>query len=133
MRSAPSTVERAHQGSWCDLAAFAAKRNELDTAAEEFRRAAFVRCDMRILVTEDRAPGRSEMRERERIGCCPGCHEKHRDLALEKLAQALLDARGPGVATIGEHLAFIRAGDRRNDFRRDAGCIVAREIHAVIP
>jgi hypothetical protein len=130
MRAAPlAGIERALQGRGRDLAACAREPDELDAAAEEFRRAAFIRRDMRLGVAEHGAPGRREMRERQRVGRGPGRHQEYRDLVLEQLGEPLLDVPGPGVAAIGERRAVVGATEGGEDVGCDAGRVVAGEVH----
>ena len=88
MRRRPmAALERAPQRLGRDLAGLARQADELDAAAEEFRRAAFVGRDVRLGMAQHRAPGRREMRERQRIGGGAGRHQEDRDLALEDLGE----------------------------------------------
>ena len=92
VRTAPLPgIERAPQRRGRDLAGFAREPDELDAAAEEFRRAAFVGRDVRLGVAEHGAPRRREMRERQRVGRGPGRHQEDRDLVLEQLGEPPLD------------------------------------------
>ncbi len=71
-----------------DLAGFARQADELDAAAEEFRRAAFVGRDMRLGMAQHRAPWRRQMGERQRIRGGAGRHQEDRDLVLENLGES---------------------------------------------
>ena len=129
MRTAPLAVERVRHGIGRDLAAYSCEPDELDAAAKEFRRAAFVHGDMRLLVAENGTPGRRQMRERERIGRSPRRNQEHRDLALEHLGEPAFDALGPGILAIGERVPLIGARDGCQDFGRKPRRVVAGEIH----
>ena len=86
---------------------------------------------MRLRMAQHRAPGRRQVRERERIRRRAGRHQKYRDLALEDLGEALLDPPGPVVVAVAERVAGIGLADRLEDFgRRDSGRVVACEVHA---
>src|SRR5262249_56057249 len=80
--------ERAPQRLGGDLACLARKPHELDSTAEEFRRAAFVRCDVRLVMAEHGAPGRGEMRQRERVRGGSGGHQGDRALPGANFRQA---------------------------------------------
>src|SRR5262249_58705980 len=97
MRTAPwPRIERAPQRLGGDLAGVAGEAHELDSTAEEFRRTAFVCRDVRLVMAEDRAPGRGEMRQRERIRRSSGGHQKDRDVVGENFGESRLDPSGPG-------------------------------------
>ncbi len=129
MRPAPLPIERALQGFGRDLARFSRKANELNAAAEEFRRAAFIRGDMCLLVAQDCAPGRRVLRDCKRVCRCSCRHQKHRNIAFEHLRKPALHLSRPVIVAVGKRTALICARNRRHDFWRYAGCIVAREIH----
>src|SRR5262249_19722346 len=114
-----------------DLAAVARKPDQLDAAAKKFRRAAFVDRDMRSRVTEHRAPGRREMRQRQRIRTGPGRQQKDRHVVLEQLGEPRLDAPGPVVIAIGQRGAVVRPRNGGEDLGRDPGSVVAGEIHVL--
>ena len=89
VRAAPLRLrERASSVAGAILPAVAREADELDPAAEEFRRAAFVGRDVRLGMAEDGAPGRRQMRERERIRGGAGRHQEDRDLVLEHLGES---------------------------------------------
>src|SRR5262249_5302300 len=113
-----------------DVAGSAATAQELDTTAEEFGRTAFVGCDVRFVMAEHGAPGRGEMRQRERVRRRSGRHQEDRDLALEDFGEARLDALRPGIAAVSERRAGIRARNCGKDLGRDPGGVVTCEIHA---
>ncbi len=113
-----------------DLAGFAGKADELHSTAIEFRRAAFVRRDVRLVMAEHGAPGRREMRKRERIGRGSRRHQENRDLTRKHLGESLLDAPRPDVLPIAQCCALIRPRNSGEDLRGDGGCIVACEVHA---
>ena len=72
------------------------------------------------------------MGERQRIGGGAGRHQEDRDLMLEDLRETALDPRRPGVVAVGERRALVRGRDGGEDFGRDAGGVVAGEIHALL-
>src|SRR6185437_5950457 len=95
-----------------NLAALAGQPDQLERAAEEFGRAAFVGRDMRLGVAEHAAPGRVDMGECERIRGRADGDEKHRGVMLENLADAALDRAGEIVVAITERKTAIGARDR---------------------
>src|SRR6476659_6231587 len=108
MRTAPLPIsERVLQRRRRDLAGFAGKADELDAAAEEFRCAAFVGGDVRLLMAEYGAPRRRQMRKREGVGRGSGRHQEHRDLVLKNLREAPLGASGPVVTAVGQRRAVV--------------------------
>ena len=115
------------------LAADARHADELEAAAEKFRRAAFVGEDMRLGMRKHRAPRRADMRERQRIGRRAGRHQEHGDLVLENLADPPFDRAGDVIVAIAHGEAVIAGDERLQDFRRDAGGVVACEIHGIFP
>ena len=129
VRPAPLAVERTRKRCRRELAPLAGKADELETAAEEFRRPAFVGRDMRLLMADDRAPRGREMRKRKRIGRSPRPHQEHRHLAFEHFGETALDPLRPGIVAISEHRAFVGARKRRQNFRRDGSRVVAGKIH----
>ena len=85
-----STVPRV------SLAVLARQADQLDAAAEEFRRAAFVGHDVCLLVAQHAAPGRRDMGKREGVGGGPGGHQEDRDLASRTVRRSA--ARPTGSA-----------------------------------
>jgi hypothetical protein len=131
MGATPRTpVQRVLQGGRRDLAAVACKSDELDAATEKLGRAAFVGRDMCVLVAEHRAPRRSEVRKRKRVGRSPGGDQKNRDLMLEEVSQSALGTLGPGIAAVGERPALVRQRDGGQQLRGNSRRVVAREIHS---
>ncbi len=121
--------ERRLQRFRRDLGAVAGKAFELEAAAEEFRRAAFVGGDVGIGVTEHDAPWRRDLRQRQRIGGRPGRHQERRHLALEDFGQAPLDAQRPIVIAVAERIARVRRHDGVEDGRGDRRRVVGGEVH----
>ncbi len=108
MRTTPrDRAERALQRRGRELTCFARQAHELDPAAVEFRRAAFVRGDVRLPMAEHSAPGLSQLRECERVGRGSARHQEHRKLTLKNIGQSLLDPPRPGIASVGQRDAFI--------------------------
>src|ERR1700757_4466483 len=108
MRTAPrSGAERALQRFRRDPTSFPGKTYDLDTAAIKFRRAAFVRGDVRLLMAEHGPPGLRQMRECERVGRGSARHQKNRDPLLKNGGQLLLDSPRPGIASVGQCRALI--------------------------
>ena len=70
-------------------------------SAKIFRRAAFVLDDMRLAMAEGDAAGLGVGGERQRVGGRAGRHEEHRHLALEDLAEALVDGAVEIAVAIG--------------------------------
>ena len=73
------------------------------------------------------------MRERQRIGRRAGRHQEHRDVALEDLADPPFDRAGDVIVAIAHGKAVIAGDERLQDFRRDAGGVVACEVHGIFP
>jgi hypothetical protein len=109
------------------LAVRAVERHELRPAGKQLGRAAFVHRDMRLPVAINRAPGRAERGERQRVRRCAGRDQKAGDRMLEEIRETAIEDLGQRVAAIGGRRSGIRAGDRVEDFRRDAGRVVADE------
>src|SRR5262249_24428616 len=114
-----------------NLAAFARKADELQSTAVEFRRAAFVRRDMRLGMAQHGAPRRSEMRQCERVGRGSGRHQENCDLMREKFGEARFDASGPGIAGVGRRCALIRTRNGGKNLRLNPGGVVACEVHGL--
>jgi hypothetical protein len=106
----------------------AREADELDAAAEKFRRAALVGRYMRLGMAQDRSPWWRQMRQRQRIRRRPRGYQKDRDLVLEELGKTPFQGRSPDVVAVGERTALIRPRERGEDFRRGARRVVAREI-----
>jgi len=121
--------ERGLQRGRGDLAGRARKLGELQSAAEEFRRAAFVGRDMRFGVAERDAPGRRDLRQRQRIGRRPGRDQKDGDFALEDVRQAALDLLRPGIVAVAARITAIGLRDGIEDFGRHRRRVVAGKIH----
>ncbi len=84
-----------------NLAVGGGKADQFGAAAEEFRRAAFVGDDMRRFVAVDRAIGRHQLRQRQRIGGGAGGDREYRHFGLEQLAGDGLQPRRQFIAAIG--------------------------------
>ena len=67
------------------------KPDQLEATAKEFRRTALVGSYVGVGVTQHSPPGRREVRECERVRCCPGRHKERRHFALEQLRQITLN------------------------------------------
>src|SRR5437867_1549681 len=83
-------------------------------AGETFMRAAFVGRDVGFRVTQDRAPRRRTMRDRQRVGGCARRHQKDRNIAFEDFRKPPLDAPGPFIVAIGKGGAFVGARNSRH-------------------
>src|SRR5262249_41818836 len=103
----------------------------LQPTAVEFRRAAFVRRDMRLGMAEHGAPRRSEMRQCERVGRGSCRHQENCDLVREKFGEARFDASGPGIAAVAQRRALIRPRNGGKNLRRNPGGVVACEVHGL--
>ena len=66
VRAAPAARQGPLEDIRFDLASRSLDPQELDAAAEEFGRPAFVSGDMRLAVADDGAPRRRQMRKRKR-------------------------------------------------------------------
>ena len=80
-------VERLAQGVHVNLAALPRDADQLRTAGEEFRRAAFVVMNVRFLVAEHGLERLSQRRQGKRIGGGSGRDEKGFGPRLEDLAE----------------------------------------------
>ena len=131
MRAAPLPLGKLG-GECLDryFASLPGEPDELEAAAEEFRRPTFVGRDVRFRMAQHRPPGRRQVRERERIGRRSGRHEKNGNVALEQLREFFLDTSGPGVVAVGQRRPVVRARNGGENFRRDRRRIIAGEIHA---
>ncbi len=96
------TRQRRTQSVGRDPASLARQLDQLEPAAEKFRRAALVGDDVGFGMAEHRAPGRNKLRQRERVRGGPGRHQEHRDIVLEKLRKPALDPPGRLVVAIAE-------------------------------
>ena len=67
------------------------------------------------------------------LAAVPVGHQEYRDLALEHLADPPLDARVSVVVAVAEREALVGARQRLQDSGRDAGGVVACEIHRKRP
>src|SRR6202049_1208244 len=112
VRAAPAARQGPLEDIRFDLASRSLDPQELDAAAEEFGRPAFVGGDMRLAVADDGAPRWRQMRKRKRIGRRPRSDEEARGLMLEHLRKPALQALGPVILPVGERLALIRSCDR---------------------
>ena len=92
MRAVSSKAcECAFQRFRRDLAVLPGKPDQLEATAEEFRRTALVGSYVGVGVTQHSPPGRREVRECQRVRCCPGRHKERRHFALEQLRQMTLN------------------------------------------
>ena len=71
------------------------------------------------------------MGERQRVGRRAGRHQEHRDVALENLADPPLDRAGDVVVAVAHGKAVVAGDEGLQDFRRDAGGVVACEVHGI--
>ncbi len=120
------------KGCGRDLAAVSGDPDQLRAAGEEFRGAALVVVDMRLLVAEHGLPGLGQRRKRERVRGGAGGDEKCGDLRFEHIAQHRRRPRGVVVRAIGRRIHPGRRRDRLQNLRRDPGAVVAREVHSAL-
>ena len=111
------------------LAADTRHADELEPAAEELRRAAFIGQDMRLAMREHRAPRRAHMRERQRIGGGAGRHQEYGDVVLEQFRDAPLDVPSQIVIAIAQHEAFVGPHQGIENFRSHARGVVTCKVH----
>lgn len=127
-------VQAAFEARGIDTAMRAVEQGELGAARIEFRRTAFVGLHMGVAVAEDRAPGRGERGEGERIGGGPGRDQIDRGLrGREQVAQAVGDARHAGLGTVGRGIALVGGREGGEDLRRGRAGIVGGEPHQLWP
>jgi len=122
--------KRGLQSVGCNLAGRARQIAEFQAAAKKFRRAALVGRNVRFGMTEYDAPGRRDLRERQRICRRAGRYQEHRDVALEDFAKTPFDASRSIVIAIAERKAAVRPHNGVKDFGRDRRRVVAGKIHA---
>ena len=117
-----------------ELAARPVEADDLDAAAEEFRRAGFVDEDVRLAVAEDDAARPGIGRQAKRVRRRAGRHEEDRHLALEELAEAPLDRLGEVVAAVGRPAAAAPPRRARRSPAREAPAqlSLAKFIGAVV-
>ncbi len=97
-------------------------------AAEELRRAAFVGRDMRFRVAQHRAPGRGRWARASALAAVPVTRNTRP--RTRRRGEALLDPPGPVVVAVARASRCWLCGGRRG-WRRDAGRVVASEVHAL--
>ncbi len=85
------TGEAVGQNVRRELAARARKADQSDPGTQEFRGSGLVHDDVRLLVAEDDAAGAGKRRQTKGIGGGARADEEDGDLALEEVAEALLD------------------------------------------
>jgi len=124
---------RLDQRIGVDLRVFAGQVAQRQPPAVEFRRTAFILGNMRLAMTENRAPGRRNTGQREGIGGGAGGDEKHAQIRLENRAQALLDPQGQRIDTVGTKRPTIGASHRLDDLRCRTIAVIAGEIHQCPP
>jgi len=126
----PGTVrERRLQLLWRDFAGFAGKTGELQSAAKKFRRASLVGNDVGLLVTQHDSPWRRHLRRRQCVCRRAGRHQECRDLALKNLRQTPLDLKRPVIIAIAPRIARVGGKDGVENGGRNAGRVVAGEVH----
>src|ERR1700674_4546473 len=109
VRAAPAARQGPLEDIRFDLASRSLDPQELDAAAEEFGRPAFVSGDMRLAVADGCAPRRPHTRKRKRTGRRrPRAAEEESELMLDHLRTPALQALGPVIVPVGELLALVR-------------------------
>src|SRR6516164_3753936 len=122
--------KRRRQDLGRDLAGLPGEAGKLEAMAEEFWCAAFVGSDVRLRMTQHNAPGRGDLRQRQRI-CRGACrHKKSSDFAFEDLAKAALDGPRPVVIPVASGVAAIGLSQGIENGRRHWRGIVTGKIHA---
>ena len=111
-----------------DLRARAADQRKFRAAREELRRAAFVALDVRFGVRQHRAPGRTQRRQRQRVGRRARRHGEYAHLACRRTSRTRRRAIRPAVRAVGERDAAVGGGDRVEDFAADRGRVVGFEV-----
>jgi hypothetical protein len=111
------------------LAILAGQFEQLQAAAEEFRRPALVGDDMCVGMTEHPAPGWRHMGEPQRVGRGSRWYQEDRHIRFEQLVEATFHVAGEAIVPITEREASRRLADRLQNTRRNAGRVVARKIH----
>src|SRR3972149_1593097 len=81
-------------------------------------------------LAQDRAPGRRDMGERQRVGGGAGGDEIDRDFALKQLAEGALHAVGGLILAVGERVAIVGLPYRIEDRWGDGCGVVAGTMHA---
>ena len=84
--------QRRLQRRRSDFVAVAGQADELEAMAEELRRAAFIGGDVGFGMTEHDAPGRRNLRQRQRIRRRPGRHQEDARPRARRLRESLRSA-----------------------------------------
>ena len=111
-----------------ELAVLLLEGDEPGAAGHELGGIALILRQMACLQAIDRAPGRREGGQRQRIGRRAGGDGKHAARFAEEFAEALIQLRAQLIGAIGTGAARIGAQNGLHHFRRGAGSIVAAEI-----
>jgi hypothetical protein len=125
--AAVGALERRHERLGFQLAVRSGKRDELGSARERLRRAAFGGVDMRLLVAIDGAIGPGAGRKRQGVGRRAGGHGEDRHFALEELGELPVQQCAVFVIAIRGGQSTIGGFERAHDLGRDGSHIVAAE------
>ena len=101
---------------------------QLRPSREEFRRAAFVRDDVRTRMAIDAAVGRRDLRQGQRVGRRAGGNGVDQDLRLEQIRGHAGQALGEGIRAVRARRGGVRRLNRRQDGRAHRGDVVATKI-----
>ena len=114
-----------------DLAIGAADPEQLRAAGKKLRRAAFIRLDVRTLVTKNAVKRPAKLREGERVG--PGAVEDEKGfaLSLENLIDLIANPSRPAILAIRSSGFLVGLDQGGPGLRTNGGGIVAGEFVAV--
>ena len=121
-------LQRGAQGVGVQPAVLGGKRHDFGAAGIELAGPAFAVVHMADVGAVDRAIGRRDQGERQRIGRGPGRHRLDEARCLEQLGEDVLEARGDRIGAVGRRAPGIRGLDRGQDLGRDAGDVVAAQV-----
>jgi hypothetical protein len=121
-------LERGPQRLGAQPAVLLGERHDLGAAGIELPGPALALVHVTDVSAVDRAVGRRDQRQGERVGRGAGRHRLHEAAGLEQLGEDALEARGDRVGAVRRRGAGVRRLDRREDLGGDAGDVVAAQI-----
>ena len=128
-----SRAERSAERGRRDAAVLARQHRELRPTGEEPRRPALVGDDMRLLVAVNRAVGRTERGDAQRVGGGACGHRKHTHRRTEELTEAAIEAFGPLILPVSVGQTVVGLAQGGEYFRTGAAGVVAQESQGTAP
>ena len=107
--------------------------DEFGASREELRCAAFIGDDVCRFIAVNRAVGRRNLRQRQRVGGAAGGHRENRHVGLEDFAGNRLQTRRVGVAAVGGNQIDVGRVDGRHDIGARGRYIVAATKNYAVP